>query len=179
MLLGRSVLVALTIATGCKKGNDNEPPAKPTALPATPWEEYASKNGAFTIALPSQPIVQEQGEVASVAAEFGMSSSDPRTSTCGVAYSSLGDASTDPKAVLDRVTTRDKQNRKVIEEKDVMLGMHPGRSLIVDTELHRMRKRVYVVGATLYVLTCGGPLDRAARDEQIATKTLVSFALAK
>ena len=143
------------------------------------WEKYTSKEGHFTIELPAKPEEQEQGGMKIVGAQFGTTASDNRTAMCGVAYMSLGDAKADPKVMLDGATARHKQNAKVIEEKDVKLGKHPGRSIVVENDSHRKWMRVYIVDKTIYVLNCGGPFDRAAADGPIATKTLDSFALTK
>ena len=150
-----------------------------TAPAELKWEKYTSKEGHFTIELPAKPEEQEQGGMKIVGAQFGTTASDNRTAMCGVAYMSLGDAKADPKVMLDGATARHKQNAKVIEEKDVKLGKHPGRSIVVENDSHRKWMRVYIVDKTIYVLNCGGPFDRAAADGPIATKTLDSFALTK
>ncbi|HLL25579.1 MAG TPA: hypothetical protein VK427_25760 [Kofleriaceae bacterium] len=151
------------------------------AAPTGPrWETYTSKEGRFSIDLPSKPQEQEQGGMKIIGAQFGTTTSDDRTATCGVAYMNLGDASNgNPKVILDAATARHKQNAKVIEEKDVKLGTFSGRSIVVENDVHRKWLRVYLVDTLIYVLTCGGPFDRAASDGPIATKTLDSFALVK
>lgn len=194
-------LFVLGAATACKQDKKTEPagepatkptadkpaapaadkpaePAKPAAFEPT-WEKYESKDGGFTIELPSKPEEKDQGGMKIVGAEFGTTAADDRTAMCGVAYMSLGDVKADPKVMLDGATARHKQNAKVIEEKDVTLGKYPGRSLVVENDSHRKWMRVYIVDKTIYVLNCGGPFDRAATDGPIATKALDSFALTK
>ena len=154
-----------------------------SAAAATPgeikWEKYTSKEGGYSIDLPSKPEEHDQGGMKIVSAGFGTSPGDDLTATCGVAYLSLGDAKADPKVMLDGATARHKQDSKVIEEKDVKIGKHPGRSLVVENDKHRKWIRVYIVDKTIFVLNCGGPVGRADKDGPIAIKTLDSFALAK
>lgn len=66
-----------------------------------------------------------------------------------------------------------------LEDKDVQIGEHPGKSLVVENTSHRKWMRVYMVDGTIYLANCGGPFDRAAADGPIAMKTLDSFKLAK
>lgn len=144
------------------------------------WEKYTSKDGGFSIDLPSKPEEQEQGGMKIVGAQFGKTATDDREAMCGVAYMNLGDAAKgDPKVMLDGATARHKQGAKVLEEKDVKLGKYPGRSIVVQNDTHRKWMRVYIVEKNIYVLNCGGPFDRGDSDGVIATKALDSFALTK
>lgn len=191
-------LMAILTATGCKQDSKPAPsqdkpattaaptpPPAPTPDAAAPavaagptWQPYTSKEGGFSIEVPATPKESDQGGMKMVGAEFGTSAGDDRTAMCGAVYMKLPDgASADPKVMLDGATARHKQDAKVIEEKDVTIGKHPGRSLIVENSSHRKWMRVYIVDKTIYVLNCGGPFDRAAVDGPIATRFLDSFKL--
>jgi hypothetical protein len=144
------------------------------------WEKFTSKDGGFSIDLPSKPEEQEQGGMKIVGAQFGKTATDDREAMCGVAYMNLGDAAKgDPKVMLDGATARHKQGAKVMEEKDVKLGKYPGRSIVVQNDTHRKWMRVYIVEKNIYVLNCGGPFDRGDADGLVAVKALDSFALTK
>src|SRR5688500_16468835 len=95
-------------------------PGSAAAEPAElKWEKYTSKDGGFSIDLPSKPEEQEQGGMKIVGAQFGKTATDDREAMCGVAYMNLGDAAKgDPKVMLDGATARHKQGAKVMEEKD-------------------------------------------------------------
>ncbi|MDQ3368842.1 MAG: hypothetical protein M3680_25745, partial [Myxococcota bacterium] len=159
------------------------PDAAVAAVPAAPaelaWESYTSKEGTFSLELPGKPVERPQGTMTMVTAEFGTTAADDRTATCGAVYMALPAGSTDPKVVFDGATARHKQNAKVIEEQDVKLGKHPGRSLIVENDSHRKWMRIYSTGKMIYIVNCGGPFDRAATDGPIALRTLESFKLTK
>ena len=164
-------------APAADPGSAAAAPAEPAALT---WEKFTSKEGGFSMEFPTKPEERDQGGMKIVGAEFGTTAADSRTAMCGATHMKLpGDAKLDIKAMLDGAVARHKQNAKVIEEKDVKIGKHPGRSIVVENDSHRKWMRVFVVDRTLYVLTCGGPFDRADKDGPIATKTLDSFALVK
>jgi hypothetical protein len=153
---------------------------KPADKPAGPtWETYTSKDGGYTIDFPSKVEEKDQGGMKMVMAQFGMSAADTREATCGVVFLKLPDPKADPKTVLESAIARHKENATIIEDKDVKLGKHPGKSLVVETPKHRKWMRVYLVNGTIYITNCGGPFDRAAADGPIAMKTLDSFKLAK
>ncbi len=154
---------------------DAEVPTTPPA--ASAWETYTSKEGKFSVELPSKPMEKAQGTMTMVMAEFGTTTADPRNATCGAVYMALPPEAKDPKVMFDGATARHKQNAKVIEEKDVKLGKHPGRSLIVENDSHRKWMRIYAANSTLYIVNCGGPFDRAASDGVVATRVLESFKL--
>ena len=145
------------------------------------WEKYTSKEGKYTIELPTTPKEQEAQGMKIVGSEFGVTAGDDRTAMCGVAFMALpGDAAkADPKTLLDGATARHKQNAEVIEEKDLKLGKVPGRSLVVKNASHQKWMRVFVNAGTLYIANCGGPFDRADKDGPIATKALDSFVFTK
>lgn len=153
---------------------DAEVPAPP---PASAWETYTSKEGKFSLELPSKPMEKAQGTMTMVMAQFGTTAADPRDATCGAVYMALPPEAKDPKVMFDGATARHKQNAKVIEEKDVKLGKHPGRSLVVENDSHRKWMRIYAANNTLYIVNCGGPFDRAASDGVVATRVLESFKL--
>ncbi len=154
---------------------DAEVPAPPPAAPA--WETYTSKEGKFSLELPSKPMEKAQGTMTMVMAQFGTTAADPRDATCGAVYMALPPEAKDPKVMFDGATARHKQNAKVIEEKDIKLGKHPGRSLIVENDSHRKWMRIYAANKTLYIVNCGGPFDRAESDGVVATRVLESFKL--
>jgi hypothetical protein len=161
----------------------DKPPDKPADKPASKsaepaWEKYTSKEGAFSIDFPSKPREQKQGAIAMAMSEFGTTGSDTRTAVCGVTFLAKP-AGGDAKTMLDASMARHKESAKIIEEKDLKLGKHTGRLLVVENSSHRKWIRVYITDKNIYVLNCGGPFDRAASDGPIATKTLDSFALAK
>ncbi len=155
---------------------DAEVPATPP--PAGPaWETYTSKEGKFSLELPGKPMEKAEGTMTMVMAEFGTTTADPRTATCGAVYMALPPDAKDHKVTFDGATARHKQNAKVIEEKAVKLGKHPGRSLIVENDTHRKWMRIYAANNTLYIVNCGGPFDRAESDGVVATRVLESFKL--
>lgn len=151
--------------------------AEPAPAPIT-WDRFRSKDGGFTIELPGKAEEKEQAGLKIVGAEFGVTKDDPRTAMCGVAYMALP-AADDPKKILEASVARHKQNATVIEDKEITLGANPGRTLVVENESHRKWMRVYLVEKRIYILNCGGPVDRAKTDGPIAEKMLASFALAK
>jgi len=156
-------------ATG--SGSAAAAPTEPT------WEKYTSKEGGFSIDLPSKPQEQVQSGMTIVGAQFGVTAADDRSAMCGVAFMALPDPKADRKVMLEASTARHKEGAKVIEEKDVKMGKFPGRSLVVENSSHRKWMRVFITDKTLYVLNCGGPFDRAESDGKIATKALDSFKL--
>jgi len=145
------------------------------------WEKYTSKEGKYTIELPTTPKEQEAQGMKIVGSEFGVTASDNRTAMCGVAFMALPAeaAKADPKTLLDGATARHKQNAEIVEEKDLKLGKVPGRSLVVKNASHQKWMRVFVNAGTIYIANCGGPFDRADKDGPIATKALDSFAFTK
>lgn len=153
------------------------PPVDPAPAPIA-WDRYRSKAGGFTVELPGKAEEKEQGGLQMVGAEFGVTKDDPRTAMCGVAYMALP-AADDPKKILEASVARHKQNATVIEDKEITLGSNPGRALVVENASHRKWMRVYLVDKRIYILNCGGPVDRAKTDGPIAEKALGSFALAK
>jgi hypothetical protein len=145
------------------------------------WEKYTSKDGGYTIELPSTPKEQDAQGMKIVGAEFGVTASDDRTAMCGVAFMDLPAEAqkADPKVMLDGATARHKQNATVIEEKDVKLGKNPGRSIVVKNDTHQKWMRAFIANKRIYILNCGGPFDRAESDGKVATKALDSFAFTK
>ncbi len=205
-MLRTTLLIALALVPACKKENKATPapdkgsagpaqepgvkpqPApegtKPEAKPADPapaaqiWDKFTSKDGGFTIELPGKGEERDQGGLKMVGAEFGATTADPRTSMCGAAFMKLP-AADNAKTILDGATARHKENATVIEDKEITLGKHPGRSLIVENTSHRKWMRVYLVDKTIYIVNCGGPFDRATTDGPLALKSLASFELTK
>lgn len=158
----------------------DKPADKPADAPPAPaWETYTSKDGGFSIDFPSKPQEKDQGGMKLTMAQFGTSAADTREATCGVVFVKLPDPKVDSKKVLDGAIARHKEGATIIEDKDVKLGKHPGKSLVVENTRHRKWMRVYLANGTLYIANCGGPFDRAAADGPIAMKTLDSFKLAK
>lgn len=157
-----------------------KPEAKPVeAAPAAQvWDKFTSKDGGFTIELPGKAEERDQNGVKMVGAEFGATASDPRTSMCGAAYVTLP-AVEDAKTTLEGAVAKHKENATVVEDKEIMLGKVPGRSLIVENTSHRKWMRVYLDGKKLFIINCGGPFDRAATDGPLALKAVASFALTK
>ena len=149
------------------------------AAPAVTWEKYVSKEQGFSIELPGKAEERDQSGLKMVGAEFGVTKADQRTSMCGVAFVTLPNKADNPKQVLEASVARHKENATVIEDKEITLGKHPGRTLVVENTSHRKWMRVYLVDKTIYILNCGGPFDRAKTDGPIAEKALASFALAK
>ncbi len=199
----RHLVLALVVFLGCAKQDEAKPsgaadksvakaPAPvPSPVPPPPadaavkvaelkWQPYTSKDGNFSIELPSEPKNQDQGTLKVIGAEFGTTAADDRTALCGVAYMKLPDGpKVDPKVVLEGALARHKTSGKVIEEKDLKLGKHPGKSLTVETDSHRKWMRVFLADRTIYILNCGGPFDRAATDGPIALRSLDSFKFTK
>ncbi|MDQ3339129.1 MAG: hypothetical protein M4D80_28545 [Myxococcota bacterium] len=159
-------------------GSGSAAPAAPVELK---WEKYTSKDGGYTIELPSTPKEQDAQGMKIVGAEFGVTAADDRTAMCGVAFMDLPPEAlkADPKVMLDGATTRHKQNATVIEEKDVKLGKNPGRSIVVKNDTHQKWMRAFIANKRIYILNCGGPFDRAESDGKVATKALDSFAFTK
>jgi hypothetical protein len=159
-------------------GSGSAAPAAPAELK---WEKYTSKDGGYTIELPSTPKEQDAQGMKIVGAEFGVTATDDRTAMCGVAFMDLPAEAlkADPKVMLDGATARHKQNATVIEEKDVKLGKNPGRLIVVKNETHQKWMRAFIANKRIYILNCGGPFDRAESDGKVATKALDSFAFTK
>jgi hypothetical protein len=165
-------------AAGSAEGSGSAAAAPPAELK---WEKYTSKDGGYTIELPSTPKEQDAQGMKIVGAEFGVTASDDRTAMCGVAFMDLPAEAqkADPKVMLDGATARHKQNATVIEEKDVKLGKNPGRSIVVKNDTHQKWMRAFIANKRIYILNCGGPFDRAESDGKVATKALDSFAFTK
>ncbi len=159
-------------------GSDGSASASGEAPAALTWDKYVSKENGFSIELPGKAEERDQGGLKIVGAEFGMTKGDQRTSMCGVAFMALPKAD-NPQQILEASVARHKENAKVIEDKEIKLGKHPGRTLVVQNDSHRKWMRVYLVDKTIYIVNCGGPFDRAATDGPIAEKSLASFALTK
>ena len=156
-------------------------PAEPAAPAEVKWETFTSKEGGFSMEFPAKAEERDQGGMKILGAEFGTTASDSRTSMCGgTAVKLPADAKLDVPKMLEGAVARHKQPpNKVIEEKSIKLGKHPGKSIIVENTSHRKWMRVFVADKTLYVLTCGGPFDRASTDGPIATRVLDSFKIEK
>ena len=110
-----------------------------------------------------------------VMSEFGATEADPRTSGCGVAATPVPSKTADPKVMLEGMTTGYKADAKVIEDKDITIEGHPGKSLIIENKRHRKWIRLYVIDALLVINNCGGPFDRGDKDEATAKRVLDSF----
>lgn len=197
-MTGRIALVAVLALGACKGSNSGPAPsttspagsagsgsAAPAPMAATKpalpvavvnWVSHTAKDGAYSIELPGKPAESDRSGVKSVDAEFGATDADPRTSLCGVVAMALPDGS-DPAAVLAGATERPKQNATVVEDKELKLGAHPGRSLIVDNPSQRKWLRVYVTDNAMYMLKCSGPVERAEADGPHVQKAFDSFAL--
>ena len=165
-------------AAAAGSGSGSAAPAAPAELK---WEKYTSKDGGYTIELPSTPKEQDAQGMKIVGAEFGVTATDDRTAMCGVAFMDLPPEAlkADPKVMLDGATARHKQNATIIEEKDVKLGKNPGRSIVVKNDTHQKWMRAFIANKRIYILNCGGPFDRAESDGKVATKALDSFAFTK
>jgi hypothetical protein len=199
----RTAIAALALLAGCKDNTStstdqstgarapggaapsspNTPQLPNDTAPVITWVKHAGKNNAYAIELPGKPSAHEQPNLESASTEFGSSDTDPRTSLCGVNAMKLpgADPKADPKAkadpskLLEGATAKHKENATIVEDKEVTLVGHPGRSLIVDNTAQRKWIRAYVVDETLYILKCAGPVERATVDEVVALKTLSSF----
>ena len=172
---------AATTPTDPAAAKPADPPAEPAAPAEIKWETFTSKEGGFSMEFPAKAEERDQGGMKILGAEFGTTASDSRTSMCGgTAVKLPADAKLDVKKMLEGAVARHKQPpNKVIEEKEIKLGKHPGKSIVVENTSHRKWMRVFVADKTLYVLTCGGPFDRASTDGPIATRVLDSFKIAK
>jgi len=180
----RHLAIALVLVA-CSKEKAKEPPSvsserKTVDTTAPTWEKYTSKEGGYSIDLPSKPEEQEQGGMKIAGAMFGKTATDTRTSMCGVGYADVPDPNADPNVVLEAATARHKEGAEVLEDKAIELDKNPGKSIIVKNTSHQKWMRMYIVDKKrIYVLNCGGPFDRAATDGPIALKALDSFALVK
>lgn len=190
-------IAALALAAAC---NDKKPvvadkpaappvdkPADPPVADKTPppadkpvaagWRLFTSKEGNFTIDLPSDPKEQGQGGAMMAMSEFGATDADSRTSGCGIAYAPAPGGGANPEVMLDAMVKGYKANAKVLEEKDIKLGTYPGKSVVIENTSHRKWIRVYVADGKLYINNCGGPFDRGDKDAPTATRVLDSFKL--
>jgi len=196
MTTGRIALLTALALAGCNDGKTNgsapqqtgtgatragakpslaQPNAPAGAPPLVTWFKYSPKDGSFAIELPGKVNeTDDGGGTKTVGADFGSSDADPRVTSCGIAVTAML-AALDPKTTLDNATTRPKKDWTVVEEKDMQLATHPGRSLIVENGGQRKWMRFFVVDKTLYTLRCTGPLERATLDESIVLKSLGSF----
>jgi hypothetical protein len=145
------------------------------------WQRY-SKAGQFSVELPgpAKESAETLGALTmhSVGAEFH--SSDERKGSCGVSRFDFtgrlkGDVT--PAKLLELGLGPHKKGGRIVEEKVVALGKHPGRALVVENERHRKWFRAYFVGKVQYTLSCGAPVDRSAVDDAIARRFLDSFKL--
>ena len=173
-----SAMAGSDTAGSAAAGSGSAAAAAPAELK---WEKYTSKDGGYTIDLPSAPKEQDASGMKIVGAEFGVTATDDRTAMCGVAFMDLPAEAlkADPKVMLDGATARHKQNATIIEEKDIKLGKNPGRSIVVKNDTHQKWMRAFIANKRIYILNCGGPFDRAESDGKVATKALDSFAFTK
>jgi hypothetical protein len=152
-----------------------KPADPPAEAPAAGWTTYTSKTGNYSMEFPTAPT--EKGTM--VMSEFGATDADSRTAGCGMAVAPVPNKDADPKTMLEAMTTGYKADAKVLEEKDITVGKHPGKHLVIENAKHRKWIRVYVIDDKLYINNCGGPFDRGDKDAPTAKRVLESFKLTK
>jgi hypothetical protein len=145
------------------------------------WKEFAPKDGRFRVLMPGTPKREKQD----TESDFGkgvlvMHTVERGGLIYGANYCDFPAAI--KKAPADKVLDSsrdgcvDNLNGKLLLDKKVKLGEHPGREVRVGVEGGRVfRARVYLVGRRLYQVVVFGPGEKVTSKE--ADKFLDSFKL--
>ena len=145
------------------------------------WKEFASKEGRFKVLMPSEPTHREN----ETESDFGKGTLIMETveHSGGMFGANYCDYPAEikkhsPDRVLD--SSRDgcvaNLDGKLVSEKKIKLGEHPGRDIQVEVDgKHIFRARVYLVGQRLYQVVVFGPKELATSKD--AEKFLKSFEL--
>ena len=141
------------------------------------WITYTSKEGKYTIELPTKPKEQAQGGASMVMSEFGATAADDRTAGCGMAVAPVPAKDADPATMLEAMSKGYKTDATILEEKDIKMGTWPGKHLVIQNARHRKWIRLYVIDGKLYINNCGAPFDRGDKEAPTAKRVLESFKL--
>lgn len=148
-------LVAALVATGCQQAG---------------WTTFSSREGGFSVLLPSPPTEQRQ-TVNTVAGPieayfFVVDRQKQDRFVYTVAYSDYPDAvveKRDPGAILDGARDGAVKNvrGRLLSELSLSLGGHPGREINIAVEgTHTIRARLYLVNNRLYQVSVLAPSEK-------------------
>jgi hypothetical protein len=153
-----------------------------TAADPPAWKEFVSKEGKFKVLMPGTPKESEaetesdfgkgvlhMNSLAASGMMFAANYSDFPTEVKKVPLKQIYDSSRDG-AVAN-------MEGKLAKEKDIKLGDHPGREVLIDVAGGKrlFRARVYLVGQRLYQVVVFGTKEAATSKD--ADKFLDSFKL--
>lgn len=151
--------------------------------PASKWKEFKSAEGRFKVLLPTDPKTFSQdseSEFGKTVLHFHVCEVDGVTYLTN--YADAPEAAKKQKVdtLLDACRDGGVRNSggKLVSEKKIKLGDHPGRELTIapDNEMV-FRSRVYLVNWRLYQLVVVGPKDKVGSKD--VTAYFESFQLLK
>ncbi len=146
------MLVALLLFAGCE---------------ATPWKEFESKEGGFSVMMPGPPAEKRQTfntQLGSVDARFFTVEAERGSSVYMVVYGDYPEAlmaTEDKGLLLDAARDGAVGNIQgtLLSEREISIGGHPGRELQVQSSDGKLslQIRIYLVGSRQYQVVMVSP----------------------
>lgn len=152
------------------------------AAPRLAWKEYTSADGGFAVLMPADPEIEVETTKTDLGpVEIHSAKCVTESMLCVVKYydaPSVTDATRD-KFLDDNCDgfVRGTNLLQKGERKRLVLGPHPGREVVGETQDGRaqLTARYYVVGKRVYLVMVGSSVDDASSPEVI--RYLTSFRL--
>lgn len=148
---------------------------------AQKWEKFAPAGGDFSVLMPGKPVKTDQ----EMQTAFGKLVNHMFLLQSGeavymVSYGDFPEPVSDP-AVIKRMLDSARDNAiqatsgRLKEEKEIKLGGHTGRELLVVLPAGLTRARAYWVGKRLYQVVVLMPEGKGAAGEKAREETMAKF----
>jgi len=181
-----TVFGLLTLACLTRGFAQTAPPQSAAEHNEKAWKEFSSPEGGFKILLPGIPS-KESRSVGTHVGRIGLEVFELKTALASylMTYSDFPRTPDDPKRALEqaRDSAVEHAKGKLLSEKKVKLGSHPGLELIIETPSTIIKSTFYAVKQRLYQIVILLPSDqRVTREivkfqDTVAAKFLSSFKL--
>lgn len=161
-------LVSVILLSGCGQSKKSEPlsagEGRGTTQKANTWRTFSSPEGRFSVLMPGTPLAHKQNVQTPVGAlALNIFLVERGNKSYGVSYSDypkdlVENGSSD--SILSGAQAGSVANVKgrVVAEKKIALGQHPGREYQLSTPQGGYRARIYLVGERLYQNIVMGPV---------------------
>lgn len=148
---------------------------------AKPWQKFTSEPGRFSVLVPGEPMVEKQAEdgdgpLYPLTIYAFMSQDDGAVYAFGwIDYNPRVKVDVQEELTTNRDTFIRRMKAKLLSEKSIKLGTHPGIEYTGESDLAHFTARAYVVGQRPYMLAAVTIKGRGNKAE--AEKFFSSFTL--
>jgi len=183
------VVAAACLVPACKKAEDSGKSAGPTTTSARPagaaagWRTYTSTAAGFSIEFPATPDETASTSKTERGNPFRLNSAIAHAPG-GAVFSAVrmqGDPPQQtPEQVINSILAPVARQGIVVSSRDISLANHPGRELVLHSDLTHLATRVYYVDGAVYQTTVeyppalegqmAGPIERFLNSFKLLAK---------